>query len=108
SRLPVLRDVQIPRRPRGKPPRHLVPRLDRLADPGIPLGVGTERGSRVGPGKRNRLRALHAPDLLGVPTERAEPSGKLPGNHVPDCVYRVVQPSWAILRGPGGPTLAQA
>jgi hypothetical protein len=40
SRLRVVRDVQIPRWPRGKPPRHLVPRLDRLADPGIPLGVG--------------------------------------------------------------------
>jgi hypothetical protein len=75
SRLPVLRGVQIPRWPCGKPPRHLVPRLDRLADPGIPLGARTERGIRVGPGKRNRLCALHIPDLLGAPTERAEPSG---------------------------------
>src|SRR4029453_9961975 len=32
SRLAVVRDVQIARWPRGKPPRYLIPSLDRLTD----------------------------------------------------------------------------
>jgi hypothetical protein len=93
SRLPVVGDVQIARWPRGKPPRHLIPRLDRLANPGIPLRAGTQKGSRGGPRSRDGLRALHHPR----PPRRADGARRaereLPGNHVPDCVHRGVQPS---------------
>src|SRR5678816_3262084 len=66
SRLAVVRDVQIARWPPGKPPRYLIPSLDRLTDPGLPLGGGAGKGSEVSRRGRRRLRALHIPILLGL------------------------------------------